>query len=322
MRTSFHILPIIFLSPFISCGCSRSASSPAKQTASKEGKEAGAEGVAHGEQMIRLTPDQIRSAGIQLSKASARGLGVDTEVSGEIASDTDRIIQLRPEHPGAMEQLLVAVGDTVDAGQILVRYKTDTTPSRSEEIKAVQSGIVVGINAEPGSRVDSAIPAVTLADISRLRCGLDIYEKDISRIKKGQKVKIKVVAFPRETFLGSVTYISPRVDENSRTIKVRVDIANTDGKLKFGMFVKGFIQVGERRTLTVPDAAIQTVKGKPTVFEAEGEGTFVPREVRLGERAGGWIEILSGLRDGATVVGEGSFILKAQMLKGEMGDND
>jgi multidrug efflux pump subunit AcrA (membrane-fusion protein) len=314
VNTQYKLLFLVVAASALATAACKSKEVPAAAAESKAGKKE--------DEAIKLSAEQMKSSGIQVSKALKRALSVEVELSGEIASDTDRVVQLRPESPGTLEQLLVAVGDNVEPGQVLVRYRSEVSAPQSAEIKAAQSGVVVGIYAEPGAHIDSAVPLVTIADSSRLRCGLDVYEKDIARVRKNQKVKIKVGAFPNETFWGTVSYISPRVDENSRTIKIRVDIANTGGKLKFGMFVKGFLEVGERDALAVPETAVQNVKGKTFVFEAEEPGSFVPREVRMGERSGGWAEILSGLREGASVVGKGSFILKSEVLKGEMGEGD
>ena len=271
---------------------------------------------------VKLSAEQAKTAQLQVVEATRRSLSVDIEVSGEIASDTDQVLQLRPEKPGAVRETLVAVGDTVEPGQPLLRYQPES--GEALELKAPQRGVVVGLYAEPGAHIDGAAPAVTLADTSRIHCGLDVYEKDIARVRKGQSVRIKVVAFPDETFPGTISYVSPRVDENSRTVKVRVDLLNLQGKLKFGMFVKGLIQVGQRQSLAIPESAVQVIKGKSVVFVAKEDEarTFSPVEVKLGDRSNELIEILSGLKEGDKVAVKGSFTLKAELSKGELGEGD
>ena len=271
---------------------------------------------------VKLTAEQAKTAQLQVAQAARRSLLVDIEVSGEIASDTDQVLQVRPEKPGTVREALVAVGDTVDPGQALLRYQPENGDAL--ELKAPQRGVVVGLYAEPGAHIDRAAPVVTIANTSRIHCGLDVYEKDIARVRKGQTVRIKVVAFPEETFSGGISYVSPRVDENSRTVKVRVDIANPQGKLKFGMFVKGFIQVGQRQALAIPESAVQVIKGKTMIFVGKPgeERTFTPVEVKLGDRSNDLVEILSGVKDGDNVAVKGSFTLKSELSKGELGEGD
>lgn len=288
---------------------------------SKAPEEKASEAAA-GPAEVKLSPEQGKTAQLQVMRATRRPLSVDVEVSGEIASDTDDVLQVRPEKPGSVREALVSVGDTVEPGQTLVRYQAEG--GEALELKAPHRGVVVGLYAEPGAHIDRAAPAVTIADTSRIHCGLDVYEKDIARVHKGQSVRIKVVAFPDETFPGTISYVSPRVDENSRTVKVRVDIANPQGKLKFGMFVRGLIQVGQRQALAIPETAVQTIKGKTMVFVAKPkeELTFVPVEVKLGDRSSELVEILDGLKDGDSVAYKGSFTLKAELSKGELGEGD
>lgn len=271
---------------------------------------------------VKVTAEQAKTAQLQVVQAARRALTVDIEVSGEIASDTDQVLQVRPEKPGIVREALVAVGDTVEPGQALLRYQPENGDAL--ELKAPQRGVVVGLYAGPGAHVDRAAPVATIADTSRIYCGLDVYEKDIARVRKGQSVRIKVAAFQDETFSGDISYVSPRVDENSRTVKVRVDIANPQGKLKFGMFVKGFIQVGQRQALAIPESAVQVIKGKTMIFVGKPgeERTFTPVEVKLGDRSNDLVEILSGVKDGDRVAVKGSFTLKAELSKGELGEGD
>lgn len=302
-------------------GC-KSGKTPegSNKEASKQEREAGEE--KGRENAVKLTNEQIQSAEIQVVKAARKPFGVELAVLGEIATDTDRIIQLRPDGSGTVKEVLVAVGDTVESNTPVVRYLSEGTTQETKEIKAPHRGVIVGLYAQSEGHVDPAVPLVTLADTSRLRCGLDVYEKDISQIHKGQKVRVVATAYPNEKFEGVVTYISPRVDENSRTIRVRVDVANPGGKLKFGMFVRGFIQVGNRETLVIPEASVQKMGAESVVFVAEDGNTFVRRPVALGDMANGQVEVKSGVREGESVVGKGSFTLKSEFSKGEIGEEE
>lgn len=277
----------------------------------------------HEEPNVSLTQEQYLSAGIKTEKAARRSFAIEVEALGEIASDTDRVVQLRPQVSGTAADILVSIGDTVDAGDVILVYRPGADGAEGPALTASRPGVVVGLFVAPGSHLDTAVPVATLADISRLRCSLDVYEKDIARIKKGQAVRFSATAFPKETFDGIVTYISPRVDPHSRTIRVRADIANQGGRLKFGMFIVGRIRVSVRSVLAVSESAIQKYEGRTIVFVASkktpGRYVFAPNAVTIGERSGSYVEVTSGLKVSDEVAVKGSFLLKSELAKEEMG---
>jgi len=324
MKTTNGFLLFLILGMFLlplGCGSEKGADDHAPRGDQEEaGHEEHREKEENGGGEVHLTPVQIQTSGIQWVRVKEQPLSVEIEVLGEMASDTDRVVQIRPIGPGIIQKINVSIGDAVVPGDILLTYALEKNKNKAEPLQSQTRGIVVGLYGETGGHVDPAVPLLTLADSSQLRCGLDVYEKDIGRVRKGQRVRIQVTAFPEETFNGKISYVSPRVDEHSRTIKVRVDVANPQGKLKFGMFVRGFIEVDRSQALVVPETAIQKIEGQPTLFvKEENENAFVPRAVRLGGVSQGLIEIRSGVSAGENVVTDGSFILKAELSKGEMG---
>lgn len=304
------IAKLILPGLFLLAGCKRAAPPPEAGTAENPGAE-----------VITLTAEQSKTAGIKLAKAAWRDLAAPVEATGEFASDTDRVTQVRPPSAGNLLELLAAAGDEVEAGRPLFRYSapggevhTASSPAR---------GLVAGVYAEPGARLDPAVPVFTLADNTRLYCGLDVREKDISRVKKGQPVEIRLLAADGEIFRGAVTYISPRVDENTRTIKVRAEVENPAGSIRFGMFATGRILApAGRPALAVPESAVREAEGRLEVFVPAGPGAFAPRAVVTGRRAGGYVEILSGLKAGEAVAASGSFILKSELAREAMQEGD
>jgi RND family efflux transporter MFP subunit len=193
-----------------------------------------------------------------------------------------------------------------------VRYRAG---GRDITLAAPTAGAVLGVYGEVGDYVDPLMPLVTLGDTRSLRSVLDVFEKDIGKIRKGQDVTIRTSAFPEDTFKGKVVYISPRVDEDTRTIKVRVDIENPNGKLKFGMFVGGHILVDTHPAIVVPETALETIDGSPSIFVFKDPLTLAVRRVKVGEKIDGHVEILAGLNAGDKIVSEGSFILKNEAIK-------
>ena len=181
----------------------------------------------------------------------------------------------------------------------------------------VEQHIVLGEFIKPEDR------PYTIADLSHLWIQLDIYEKDLRWVENGKTVDINVNSYPDERFEGKVTYISDILDASTRTAKARVEILNTDGKLKPGMFATAIISIpssGNEEVIVVPSTAIQQIEGKTSVFVQEGEDSFEMRGVSLGQNSGDYVQVLKGLDPGDKVVTEGGFYLKSALLKEDLGE--
>lgn len=185
------------------------------------------------------------------------------------------------------------------------------------------AGTVVEKHITIGELVKPDDKPYTVADLTTVWVLLDIYEKDIGRVRIGADVRTTVDAYPNETFQGKVTYLSNLLDPATRTAQARVEIANRDGRLRPGMFAMAamtFPSSDGQASLVVPKDAIQQVHGRPVAFVEEHAGTYAVREVALGKDAGPSVEVRSGLTEGEQVVTEGAFYLKSSLLKEEMGE--
>ena len=191
------------------------------------------------------------------------------------------------------------------------------------------SGTVVERNASPGQTVGPSTNLFTVADLGHVWITVDVYEGDLTHVRRGAKATVAPTAFPGQTFPGDVTYAGGVVDTTSRTFKVRVDVDNPGGRLRPGMFAQVRIEAPRntksdtpsRPVLTVPDVAVQDLNGKQVVFVAgQTPGQFVVRTVTTGTRAGnGTITITSGLAAGDRIVVKGAFQLKAELTKASFG---
>jgi len=153
----------------------------------------------------------------------------------------------------------------------------------------------------------------------------DLYERDIAAVSRGQAggqlaATVSVKAYPGEEFAGIVDLVSPAMDESSRTVKVRVEVKNPDGRLLSGMFaaVKVFLP-GADEALAVPRIAVQEDEGRSFVFIQHHDDYYVRRPIVVGRTWAGWVEIKKGLDPEQTVVAEGAFLMKSDVLRSKMG---
>ncbi len=189
-------------------------------------------------------------------------------------------------------------------------------------VHAPLGGTVLQCDVVAGDAVDLGTSLFRLADPSTLWAGLHVQEKDLGTLKPGDEVLLRTQAYPGEEFRGRLALIGDVVDAATRTVEGRVEMANPGGRLKAGMYVEASIRPGgERRALTVPEESIQDDEGRPIVFIKTGERTFTRRQVQLGERFDGVVEVVKGLADGETVVTSGSFLLKSELRKGALGED-
>lgn len=185
------------------------------------------------------------------------------------------------------------------------------------------AGTVVEKHITVGELLKPEDKPYTIVDLTTVWVLLDIYEKDVRRAGMGAEVRIAVDAYPGEAFHGKVTYVSDLLDETTRTAKARVEIPNHERRLKPGMFVTATLSApvpGAPAVIAIPTSALYQVHGRDVAFVQEGEGSFVARDVRLGQRAGPDVEVLDGVREGELVVTDGGFALKSSLLKEEMGE--
>ncbi|MDO9287652.1 MAG: efflux RND transporter periplasmic adaptor subunit [Thermodesulfovibrionales bacterium] len=182
-------------------------------------------------------------------------------------------------------------------------------------------GVVLEKTITQGEMVNSEKTLFTVADLSTLWVVIDVYEKDISRLRLGTGVKVSVTAFPEKTFKGKIAYIADVVDEKTRTEKARVTIDNSSALLKPGMFATVLIEaasIGTERLIAVPEEAVLIDGTKRYVFIQTAPDKFQRRDIEAGRTLGGRLEVTLGLKEGETVAVKGAFILKSELKKGEL----
>jgi cobalt-zinc-cadmium efflux system membrane fusion protein len=186
-------------------------------------------------------------------------------------------------------------------------------------------GVIVERGVTLGEMVNPEKTLFLVMDLAQVWLIVDVFEKDIAQVALKQKVKVGVTAYKEEQFEGEVSHIGAIVEPRSRAVKVRIALANPNGKLKPGMFARVSLsdtEGDEHEHLFVPVEAVQRTDQGTIVFVPGDEpGEFVPRPVKTGHEAGKSVAIESGLTAGEQVVVSGSFILKSELGKEALGES-
>lgn len=189
-------------------------------------------------------------------------------------------------------------------------------------VRAPFAGKVVAREATLGELVTPEDTLFTLADLSRVWLWIDLYERDLAHVEMGDRVEVRLDAWPGETLAGELAYIAAEIDPESRTVRARVDLPNPDRRLKPGMFARVALATGKEEpipVLAVPRTAVQRDGAESIVFVRTGPGRFERRSVEVGRVTSELVEILGGLAEGDHVVTEGAFLLRSQASADQLG---
>lgn len=186
-------------------------------------------------------------------------------------------------------------------------------PSKTLTLRAPASGIVVAKNVVEGERIMPGMEVFRIADLSTVWVEGEVFEKDLSLATNGQVVEVTFQAYPGEVFGGTITYVYPTVNVDSRTGRVRVELANPGLRLRPGMYANIDIEVeGHHEGLVVPRTAVLHTGERSVVFVRHADGRLVPHEITTGLVAGREVEVLAGLEAGQRVVSSASFLIDAE----------
>ncbi|HEY6095120.1 MAG TPA: efflux RND transporter periplasmic adaptor subunit [Gallionellaceae bacterium] len=181
------------------------------------------------------------------------------------------------------------------------------------QLRAPISGTVIEKKAINGARFAAGDVLFRLADLSELWLQAEVAEQDQGGLRVGQAVQVSVDAYPGETFSGRVSFVAPVLNEMTRTVRVRVALANRNGRLRPGMYATALIATGKtEQQLCVPQSAVIDSGARQVVLVQVAPGRFQPREVKLGARDEQWVAVQQGLAEGETVVTRANFLIDAE----------
>lgn len=243
-----------------------------------------------------------------------------------------------PELVAAQEEYLIALRGIKDAGDappmmqrmadaVLRRLKNwGIAESELETLRKEGSARQLLAYRSPASGVVLAKPSVQgmrflpgetlyeIADLSSVWLVAEVFERDLELVKLGQPAKLRILAYPQREFSGKVVFISPTLEADTRTARVRIEMANPRGLLKPAMYGTVELAASHARgkALAIPDSAVLDSGKRQVVLVQRGEGLFEPRDVKLGMRADGYVEALDGVVAGEQVVVRANFLIDAE----------
>jgi membrane fusion protein, copper/silver efflux system len=273
---------------------------------------------------VDFTGKQVHEGDPLLTIYSPEALATQQEYL--LAIKAQHVMHDNPVHEmlGSTENLVAAAKKRMELWDIGEKQVAEITasgvPLKNLTLTSPITGFVMERNVFAKQRIMPETALYTVADLSRVWVIADVFEYEAAAVRLGMPAAMTLSYLPGRTFHGKVNYILPQVDAATRTLKVRIEFANTDFALKPDMYGEVEFQTGGGRRLVVPQTAVLNSGDRQVVFVDRGKGYFEPREVKLGGRSEGRVEILSGLQPGERIVISGNFLIDSEsQLKTSLG---
>ncbi|MDO8958896.1 MAG: efflux RND transporter periplasmic adaptor subunit [Rhodocyclaceae bacterium] len=230
-----------------------------------------------------------------------------------------------PEAREAMRRLadaaLVRLRNWDISAEQIERLAQGGEARRTLSFRAPAGGVVLEKKAVAGMRFMPGEMLYQIADIGSVWVPADVFERDIGALKLGQPVQVAINAYPDKVFTGKLAYIYPTLNAATRTVPIRVELANPGGLLKPAMYASVEVGVGNTaRVVAVPLSAVIDSGTRQTVLVQKEEGRFEPRAVKLGLRGDDYVEVKEGVKEGEQVVVAANFLIDSESnLKAALG---
>ena len=289
------------------CGKSETPATPTAEA------EKPAESEHHGE--IKLSAEKIKAARIGLAQVGPASIRETLPLYGVIAPNAERVREVAARFPGVIRTVGKKVGDAVRQGESLASIESNES-LQSYAVASPLAGVVTMRNANPGEQSGEK-SLFTVADLSTVWVELSLFPRDVAKVHVGQSVRVKS-ADAGLSGDGKVVYVAPFGSTSNQTLSARVLLDNTARKWAPGLYVTADVTLAESSVpLAIRAEAVQTVNEDSVVFVQDADG-FKPRPVRLGRSDGETTEVLEGLKANETYATANSFVLKAELGKGEV----
>jgi membrane fusion protein, copper/silver efflux system len=297
---------------------------------------------------VKVSLDKVQRSGVRTEAVEARVIVRPVRAVGTVMHDESRLTIVAMRSDAYIEELFVnKTGQHVHVGDPLFRVFSPDIVSAQVDLRnggaeqrlrnlgvpeshirevragknpmslvwpAPATGDVIEKRVINGQRVKAGDEIYRIADHSHLWVITDVAESDLSAIKVGTRATITVRAYAAQPVEGEVTFIYPELRTETRTARVRIELPNSDGRLKIDMYADVVFQVeaSEQPVIAVPASAVIDSGTRQIVLVAKGEGRFEPRAVKLGRRGDGYVEVLDGVNKGEEVVTAATFLIDAE----------
>ncbi|SFJ52559.1 membrane fusion protein, Cu(I)/Ag(I) efflux system [Bosea sp. OK403] len=301
---------------------------------------------------VKVSPGKLQRTGVRSEPAERRVLSLPVRASGTIQLDERRITVVTTRSDAFIDHVEnVTTGDQVRKGQPLLRFYSPEIAAASAQYlsslgvqgarqrlenlnvpaeviaeiersrkvttsivwTAPRDGVVTERNVVDGMKAAPGDVLFRLADVSTVWALVDVNERDLPMIELGQAVTVHARGFVGRSFTGQVAVVYPQVNRQTRTTRVRVELANPEGILRPDMYVDAEIATGAQApVITVPMSAVIDSGTRQVVIIDKGEGRFEPRPVKLGQRNADFVEVRDGVAEGDQVVIAANFLIDAE----------
>ena len=230
-----------------------------------------------------------------------------------VAAQEEYVLALRERGAGTLAQSSRRRLELLDisAGQIQELARTGQV-KKDVTLYAPASGVVTGRDVLAGQKIMAGDPLMVIADLSVVWGEADIYQSDLPYVKTGMPLELSLPYWPGKIFNGKVIFVSPTLDSESRTLRARLEIPNSEALLKPGAYgdAQLYYELGEK--LSIPASAVMVGGKHAYAFHDLGDGHLVPAEIKLGARCDDYYELLSGLNEGDKVVTSANFLVDSE----------
>ena len=293
-------------------GCGGPDPSPRDSSATQAHTDEHAED-EHSEGAIRLSEQQLADARIELATAGPVRIRETLPLYGKITPNALGVRQVTARFPGVIRGISKNFGDSVGQSETLAVIESNESLQRYNVVSPI-AGVVIARDANLGEQTADRV-LFTVADLSSVWVEVALFPRDVGKVRTDQAVVVRADAGAHAE--GRVIWVAPFGSSENQTLTARVLLDNSDRRWAPGLYVTAEVTLNETEvSVAVRNDALQTLEERTVVFARDADG-FEPRPVQLGRRDAEYSEVTSGLAAGDSYVARNSFILKAELGKGE-----
>ena len=237
----------------------------------------------HEENIVTLTKENLEHVQIKTEPVTLGSIAITLKAPGRVSENLNKTAKIASTLEGRLIKLNADLNDRVKAGDVLALVQTPELLGRPLELKAPIDGVIIDRKSAPGELAGKDKEIYTISDPTDLWVIAEIKERDAGAVKIGQEATFTVLSYPGERFGGKVVRVGDEIERESRTLEARIEVNNSDGLLKPGMFADVEITTDVLKdSLVISDAALQTEEDNQIVFVALADNRFQKRVLKLG----------------------------------------